>query len=184
MEQEPIKEALGRTDESKMLGYLPPFSHLTAETVAVKSVVVRIWNRGNAIFIDLQIPCSFCNGMRFKDDVLKVSWMAYLFEILNLYVLMLKVLCRSTQNAQEASCRWWTRLSCLGQLNSFLAESRRDLRRLSIWDRFPEANYRVCTDRRTNYWTAHAGCLSFDKNPQRIVEAGHSVILIEHNAQV
>ena len=33
-------------------------------------------------FSDLQIPCSYCNGMRFKDDILSVKFKIYVSEIL------------------------------------------------------------------------------------------------------
>ena len=84
----PIKEALGRTEESKLLGYLPgDFSFNSGngrceECNGLGFEVVEV-----QFLSDLQIPCSYCSGMRFKDDILKIKYKDLsVSEILNLGV--------------------------------------------------------------------------------------------------
>jgi excinuclease ABC subunit A len=68
----PIKEALGRTEDCKLLGYLPgDFSFNSGngrcdECGGLGYEVIEM-----QFLSDLQIPCSYCNGMRFKDDIYK-----------------------------------------------------------------------------------------------------------------
>ena len=90
----PIKEALGRTEECKLLGYLPgDFSFNSGngrceECNGLGYEVVEM-----QFLSDLQIPCSYCNGMRFKDDILKIKYQDLsVAEILNYAYRCIKVL--------------------------------------------------------------------------------------------
>ncbi|MEC8043579.1 MAG: excinuclease ABC subunit UvrA [Verrucomicrobiota bacterium] len=70
----PIKEALGRTDRAKKLGYCASDFSFNAGNGRCENCNGLGFEIVEMQFLsDIQIPCSFCAGMRFKDDLLTVN---------------------------------------------------------------------------------------------------------------
>ncbi|MEC8421380.1 MAG: excinuclease ABC subunit UvrA [Verrucomicrobiota bacterium] len=187
----PIKEALGRTDESKMLGYLPPdFSFNSGngrceECGGLGYEIVEMQFLSN-----LQIPCSFCNGMRFKDDVLKVKLNGLsVLEILNLcvsdalkYFADLPKTHRKLKLLDDVGLGYLTLGQPLNTLSGGESQRLKLVKYLGSISRGKLPSI-LLIDEPTTGLHMQDVCLLI-KTLKRIVEAGHSVIVIEHNAQV
>ena len=69
----PIKEAFGRTDASKRLGFLANDYSFNSGNGRCDSCGGLGYELVEMQFLsDIQIPCNYCNGKRFKDDILQV----------------------------------------------------------------------------------------------------------------
>ena len=84
----PIKEALGRTDEAKKLGYFAADFSFNAGSGRCEECMGLGYELIEMQFLsNLQTPCGYCNGMRFKDDILAIKLGDLsVFDILNLTV--------------------------------------------------------------------------------------------------
>ena len=84
----PIKEALGRSDDAKRLGYFSSDFSFNAGNGRCEECMGLGYNVVEMQFLsDVQIPCSYCDGMRFKEDILSVKLgKLSVFDILNLSV--------------------------------------------------------------------------------------------------
>ena len=70
----PIKEALGRSDDAKRLGYFSSDFSFNAGNGRCEECMGLGYNVVEMQFLsDVQIPCSYCDGMRFKEDILSVK---------------------------------------------------------------------------------------------------------------
>ena len=70
----PIKEALGRTEMAKLLGYTASdFSFNTGNGRCEECSGLGYELVEMQFLSDIQVPCSYCNGFRFKDDILSVK---------------------------------------------------------------------------------------------------------------
>ena len=84
----PIKEALGRTEEAKKLGYFASDFSFNSGNGRCEECMGLGYEIVEMQFLsDIQTPCSYCNGMRFKNDVLEIKLNGMsVFEILSLTV--------------------------------------------------------------------------------------------------
>ena len=187
----PIKEALGRTEDCKLLGYLPSdFSFNSGngrcdECGGLGYEVVEM-----QFLSDLQIPCSYCNGMRFKDDILSVKLENLsVSEILNLsiedalgYFSNLPKTQRKLKLLQSVGLGYLT----LGQpLNTLSGGESQRLKLVKYLGSISKGKFPsiLLIDEPTT------GLHMQDVNNlintlTSIVDSGHSVIVVEHNPQV
>ena len=70
----PIKEALGSSDDAKRMGYFASDFSFNAGNGRCEECLGLGYNIVEMQFLsDLQIPCTYCGGLRFKEDILTVK---------------------------------------------------------------------------------------------------------------
>ena len=187
----PIKEALGRTEDSKLLGYLPSdFSFNSGngrceECGGLGYEVVEM-----QFLSDLQIPCSYCNGMRFKEDILSIKLESLsVSEILNLcvedalkYFASLPKTYKKLKLLKSVGLGYLT----LGQpLNTLSGGESQRLKLVKYLGSISKGKFPaiLLIDEPTTGLHMH-DVNNLIQTLKAIVDSGHSVILIEHNPQV
>jgi excinuclease ABC subunit A len=187
----PIKEALGRTEEAKLLGYLPTdFSFNSGngrcdECGGLGYEVVEM-----QFLSDLQIPCSYCNGLRFKDDILQVK----LGELSVSDILSLCVdealdhfnhfpkTSRKLKLLKEVGLGYLTLGQPLNTLSGGESQRLKLVKYMSSVGKGKFPSILLIDEPTTGLHMQDIGLLMSALNA--IVESGHSVIVVEHNIQV
>ena len=187
----PIKEALGRTEEAKLLGYLPTdFSFNSgngrcAECGGLGYEIVEM-----QFLSDLQIPCSYCNGLRFKDDILQVKLgKLSVSDILGLCVdealdhfgHFPKTL-RKLKLLKKVGLGYLTLGQPLNTLSGGESQRLKLVKYMSSIGKGKVPSILLIDEPTTGLHMHDVGLLV--NALKSIVESGHSVIVVEHNMQV
>ena len=70
----PIREAFGRTEEAKKLGYFPGDFSFNSGNGRCESCMGLGYEQVEMQFLsDVQVPCGYCEGKRFKEEILEVK---------------------------------------------------------------------------------------------------------------
>ena len=187
----PIKEALGRTEECKLLGYLPgDFSFNSGngrceECNGLGYEVVEM-----QFLSDLQIPCSFCNGMRFKEDILKIKYQDLsVAEILNLcvtdalrYFSNLPKTFKKLKLLQDVGLGYLTLGQPLNTLSGGESQRLKLVKYMGTLSKNKLPSILLIDEPTTGLHMKDISLLV--KALREIVNSGHSVIIVEHNVQV
>ena len=187
----PIKEALGRTEDCKLLGYLPgDFSFNSGngrcdECGGLGYEVIEM-----QFLSDLQIPCSFCKGMRFKDDILGVKLENLsVSEILNLsvddalaYFSNLPKTERKLKLLQSVGLGYLTLGQPLNTLSGGESQRLKLVKYLGSISKGKSPSILLIDEPTTGLHMQDVNNLI--QTLRSIVDSGHSVILVEHNPQV
>jgi excinuclease ABC subunit A len=187
----PIKEALGRTEDCKLLGYLPgDFSFNSGngrcdECGGLGYEVIEM-----QFLSDLQIPCSYCNGMRFKDDILGVKLENLsVSEILNLsvedalgYFPNLPKTQRKLKLLQSVGLGYLTLGQPLNTLSGGESQRLKLVKYLGSISKGKSPSILLIDEPTTGLHMQDVNNLI--NTLRSIVDSGHSVILVEHNPQV
>ena len=186
----PIKEALGRTEDCKLLGYLPSdFSFNSGngrcdECGGLGYEVVEM-----QFLSDLQIPCSYCNGMRFKDDILSVKLENLsVSEILNLsvedalgYFSNLPKTQRKLKLLQSVGLGYLTLGQPLNTLSGGESQRLKLVKYLGSISKGKSPSILLIDEPTTGLHMQDVIILLI---PLRVLLIRHSVIVVEHNPQV
>ena len=187
----PIKEALGRTEESKLLGYLPgDFSFNSGngrceECNGLGYEVIEM-----QFLSDLQIPCSYCSGMRFKDDILKVKYKDLsVSELLNLgvtealdYFSNLPKTHRKLKLLQDVGLGYLTLGQPLNTLSGGESQRLKLVKYMGSLSKNKLPSLLLIDEPTTGLHMKDVSLLV--KTLREIVSSGHSVIVVEHNMQI
>ena len=187
----PIKEALGRTEESKLLGYVPgDFSFNSGngrceECNGLGYEVVEM-----QFLSDLQIPCSYCSGMRFKDDILKIKYKDLsVSEILNLgvtealyYFSDLPKTHRKLKLLQDVGLGYLSLGQPLNTLSGGESQRLKLVKFMGSLSKNKLPSILLIDEPTTGLHMKDVSLLV--QTLREIVKAGHSVIVVEHNMQI
>ncbi|MDG1138497.1 MAG: excinuclease ABC subunit UvrA [Opitutales bacterium] len=187
----PIKEALGRSDDAKRLGYFSSDFSFNAGNGRCEECMGLGYNVVEMQFLsDVQIPCNYCNGMRFKEDILSVKLgNLSVFDILNLSVnLAIEEFSNFPKTFKKLKLLQDVGLGYLklGQpLNTLSGGESQRLKLVKYMGGLKKAtnpSLLLIDEPTTGLHMQDVGNLI--EALRTIVDAGHSLIVIEHNTQL
>ena len=187
----PIKEALGRTEEAKLLGYLPAdFSFNSGNGRCEECGGLGYEIIEMQFLSDLQIPCSYCNGLRFKDDILEVKLEGLsvsdildlcVNDALNQFKHFPKTF-KKLQLLQDVGLGYLKLGQPLNTLSGGESQRLKLVKYMSSVTKVKSPSILLIDEPTTGLHMEDIGHLV--KALKAIVEKGHSVIVVEHNLQM
>ena len=187
----PIKEALARTEESKLLGYLPGDYSFNSGNGRCEECNGLGYEVVEMQFLsDLQIPCSYCNGMRFKDDILKIKYQDLsVAEILNLcvsdalkYFSNLPKTFKKLKLLESVGLGYLTLGQPLNTLSGGESQRLKLVKYIGSLSKNNLPSILLIDEPTTGLHMQDVSLLV--KTLKEIVRSGHSVIVVEHNVQI
>ena len=187
----PIREAFGRTDDAKRLGFFAGDFSFNSGNGRCEACKGLGYQEVEMQFLsDIQIPCEHCEGKRFKDDLLEVKLDGLsVFEVLNLTIE--ESLSRFSQLPKTSR-----KLSMLSKVGLGYLKLGQPLNTLSGG----ESQRLKLVKYMSDFSKGVKPCLLLIDEPTtglhfedvdrllkclfEIRDAGHSLIVIEHNPQV
>ena len=187
----PIKEALGRTEDCKLLGYLPNDFSFNSGNGRCEECGGLGYELVEMQFLsDLQIPCSYCNGMRFKEDILSIKLESLsVSEILNLsvedalsYFSNLPKTNKKLKLLQSVGLGYLTLGQPLNTLSGGESQRLKLVKYLGSVSKGKSPAILLIDEPTTGLHMQDVSNLI--QTLKSIVNSGHSIILVEHNPQV
>ena len=139
---------------------------------------------------DLQIPCSYCSGMRFKDDILKVKYKDLsVYELLNLgvtealdYFSNLPKTHRKLKLLQDVGLGYLTLGQPLNTISGGESQRLKLVKYMGSLSKNKLPSILLIDEPTTGLHMKDVSLLV--KTLREIVSSGHSVIVVEHNMQI
>ena len=187
----PIKEAFGRTESAKRLGFSSADFSFNGGNGRCDSCSGLGYEQVEMQFLsDIQLPCNYCNGKRFKDEILEVEINGLnILDVLNLTIdegvesfAHLPKTYRKLSSLQEVGLGYLKLGQPLNTLSGGESQRLKLVKYMTTLKKNSKPSLLIIDEPTTGLHLEDISLLI--KSLQSIVDKGHSLFVIEHHSHI